>query len=995
MGGFDPLFDFNLKLDHLLANLFIRWTTYLATRPKRVMFLSSLVLISLGFGIVTNGVSESSISALWVPQDSEAARDRVIYREQFPVYNDVRYSTIMINAKGETDVDGDGVGDADIARYEPLLEMIDFYHKVLNITAMWNGTVQNFSQLCYKPDPLNPDDCALESVLDAWSYVDNGPDDVNKYRIDEDLLLADYLSAPNHQGIKARLNGRFESERGSRVGIEPLIGGFERSAGQLLYVTAFRFGIIFRRGDDESPWGEAMDSFEFSVRDMTAKQEYDHILVDFLGFRSLTDELARSVSGDVVLWGIGYILMVVFCCSALGKMDCVKSKKMLGGMGVLSVIFAVWGGIGLSCFMGVPITPITQIVPFLALGIGVDDMFIMVNSLSKTDRSQPIEKRIVVAVSRAGVSITITSLTDFLAFIVGSTSRLPAIRYFCVNLALCVLFDFFMQITFFAAYMVIDGRREERGIIDCCCFPVCAINKKVEPEDLVEQKGTHSPHEENDNSLLGLFFRNVMAPLLRSKVYRVFVTLFFIVLSIMGGIFGVQVESRFEIYDILTDDSPLIAFFDRYYIKFTHLGAGIDIIVNEPDFDYVTNREGLRTMLQGIEKAPYVELGFSFWLDDFQEFQQCSPCCQSDAVYTLHGPSGIPLPVFEGDSTECTPAYLDLLTAQDGTGFAKDMESFNLLLYHFIHDEFYGPTSLPDLALIPECSSFASMTVEEWTEKGCSLMASQFDLRHYGSLNIESTSVRVTAMKGTRTEFAKYGFKGFAYCGDYLFWEQYDILDDEAGQNLAVALIAVIFVCFFFLIHPGMSLCMAICIAGIDLGIVGGMFLSNVYINVISVANLVLAIGLSVDYCSHIAHAFIVMQDTDADGNDVTSLDRSINALIHIGPSVVSGGFTTFLGIACLAFSKSNVFRIFFKMFCLIIGLGLAYGVFVIPVLLTWLDLRIPKKNQIQLQQKLKMEAGAEHGEKVKGNLNNRWEKRRASSIMVVKESPPTPVEGE
>ena len=69
-----------------------------------------------------------------------------------------------------------------------------------------------------------------------------------------------------------------------------------------------------------------------------------------------------------------------------------------------------------------------------------------------------------------------------------------------------------------------------------------------------------------------------------------------------------------------------------------------------------------------------------------------------------------------------------------------------------------------------------------------------------------------------------------------------------------------------------------------------GMWLTGVHINVISVANLVLAIGLSVDYCSHIAHAYITMPCVDKNGNAVNSVERSINALIHIGPSVVSGG---------------------------------------------------------------------------------------------------------
>lgn len=47
-------------------------------------------------------------------------------------------------------------------------------------------------------------------------------------------------------------------------------------------------------------------------------------------------------------------------------------------------------------------------------------------------------------------------------------------------------------------------------------------------------------------------------------------------------------------------------------------------------------------------------------------------------------------------------------------------------------------------------------------------------------------------------------------------------------------------------------------------------------------------------------------------------------ALGEIGPSVVLGATTTLLGILPLAFAKTVIFRIFFKMFVLIIGFGVS-----------------------------------------------------------------------
>ncbi|RXG51924.1 Niemann-Pick C1 protein [Armadillidium vulgare] len=91
--------------------------------------------------------------------------------------------------------------------------------------------------------------------------------------------------------------------------------------------------------------------------------------------------------------------------------------------------------------------------------------------------------------------------------------------------------------------------------------------------------------------------------------------------------------------------------------------------------------------------------------------------------------------------------------------------------------------------------------------------------------------------------------------------------------------------------------------------------------------NLVLTVGLSVDYSAHVTLHFMKTNGSRDERVRIT--------LIDVGPAVFNGAFSTFLSIAFLVTSDSYVFQSFYKIFFGVFIYGLYNGLVFLPVLLS------------------------------------------------------------
>lgn len=169
----------------------------------------------------------------------------------------------------------------------------------------------------------------------------------------------------------------------------------------------------------------------------------------------------------------------------------------------------------------------------------------------------------------------------------------------------------------------------------------------------------------------------------------------------------------------------------------------------------------------------------------------------------------------------------------------------------------------------------------------------------------------------------------FSHSKVYAAWETDEIIGFELWRNIGLAMACVFVITLLLLTNLQICL-MVILIVVITLAdIIGFLHFWDITIDIISCVNIVLAIGLCVDYSVHVGHAYLVATGSRS--------EKAQEAMRTIGPAVFNGGFTTFLALVLLGASSSHVFISFFKVFVLTVTFGLFHGLILFPIILSTL----------------------------------------------------------
>lgn len=846
---------------------------YSVTHRKTVYFVSFLTVLLLGSGLAKiPSLNETKADKLWVDQESRPKLFRRFVESEFGPDTRPQY---LLLARGPNlpsspfeNVLADDVG---------LTKLFELY----SLAAEERHAGYNLTELCAKGVSGQ---CLTSGAVSLWDSREAFLNSSTK------VLDAKTLATP----IRRDILFDFADDGPTAKGL-PLV-----------------LRIARQHEEKALLWEEALLLRLKSFDDNLRSEGGNWRLFYFLG-RTLDDELGRTISGDISLNVAAYNMIGLLCALWVSRYPAKKwvgvaqdktkyslwwrilltgSRYGLILQGIVVIVLSTAVGYGFCLHCGVKFVSLHQVLPFILVGIGVDDMFIIVDAFDeagKEDLVTSLEHRARVAMRRCGMSVTFSSLTNCVCFLLGTTFSYPAVQNFCWYASASIFFDYIAQVTLFVSLLGRDIERMEelgqegilapllpRRIAKKCCRRQVSLKEVSAPSPGGIEAGNVMALFSQDDRLRG-FIRKFYAPFVtKNLATKLSIVLIFFGYCGFSLYCATKVTTDFDVIDLSPDDSYMRDYLN--VLRATHPDRGqtrFGMYYRHSDHESAASRNVVEAHETEIPALQFVGPHVRSWFQAFRTYTDAQNMTIANG------------------SIEFGQQVWDFLeTSNDGKIFQNDVK-FNPSKVIIASRVWFFHTPLTD---------FGARAV--------------------------SANKEIYAFCDRETRLSA---KPEAFSFQYQFYDQTWHIKAELFSNFAFALLGVLLVSLLLLWPYVFSVFLLfLVILMVDIDLTGWIWIHGLDLSSISVINLIMAIGLVVDYSAHIIHSFLFAAH-HTQPNDV----RVRAALTQMGPNVLKGGATTFCGVLVLGFASSFVFRVFFTMFVGIVGFGLLHGLLLLPCLLS------------------------------------------------------------
>ncbi|KAG6275804.1 hypothetical protein E4U47_000513 [Claviceps purpurea] len=857
---------------------------------------------------------EKDPARLWVSPSSAAAQEKAYFDANFGPF----YRSEKIFLVNDTLPSGPGP----VLSYDTLKWWMDVEKSIETLESDTYG--KYLGDLCFKP---MGDACVVQSVTGYW-FPQGGEINAKTWK--------DHLRKCTESPVDCR------PKFGQPIDPSMILGGYDEDVteAQALTVT----WVINNPPEGSDARGTAID-WENKLRDRLLEVQDEAkqrgLRLSFNTEISLEQELNKSTNTDAKIVIISYLVMFIYACMALGTplkyvfrnpaLLLVESKVSLGLLGIIIVLMSITASIGFFSWVGLKATLIiVEVIPFIVLAVGVDNIFLIVHELDRVNLSCPdrmVEERVARALGRMGPSILFSALTETVAFALGAAVGMPAVRNFAAYAAGAVFINALLQMTMFVSFLALNQIRvEDRR---CELWPWWQIKKaRIYNNGNNGFVGSGHVSEIEEESILQIFIKNTYAPRLLLKRVKLGVIVVFLGVFAAALALIPMIEIGLDQRVAIPDESYLIPYFNDLY-DYMKTGPPVYFVTRGVDMAHREQQQAVCSRFTSCEwlsltktlelerqrpNVSYIASPTASWMDDF--FLWLNPVYEQCCVE---------------DGKTC---FADRKPAWNATlyGMPED-EEFIHYLDKFLSTPADGVCPLGGMAAY---SDAVAINHEDNTIEASHFRTAHTPLRSQADfINAYAAARRIASEITART-----GQDVFPYSVFYIFFDQYLSIIPLTAALLS-ALVGIIFVIAAVLLgSPMTSAVLTITVTICVIDIMGAMAVFGVSLNAVSLVNLIICVGISVEFCAHIARAYTFPSRTVMESNNTTLRGRDARAwtsLVNVGGSVFSGiTVTKLLGVCVLAFTRSKIFEIYyFRVWLALVVFAALHALVFLPVALS------------------------------------------------------------
>ncbi|XP_045205429.2 patched domain-containing protein 3-like [Mercenaria mercenaria] len=785
-------------VEEKIGGVFSSYGRFVSRHAWKIIIITVIVNAGLGVGMLKLK-SDIDTGNVYYPTGSQARKDKAKVEGIFPDLSGSNYNSLQLTEEAQWARVIVRSKSGNLLKRLELEEVQDIAEHILNITATdENGAAIEFSDFC----AITHTQCAVEGDL-FW---------------DTDFLLAvdnDNVTYPEFTTTKAGTQSYVSD-----------IGGKQTFDATGQYLTGVEFikisftirtdGSIFE--DKATKWvdkfNEYMDTYTSNRLDLA----YGH-------FKSLDEELDKNVSGDITLFSITFTLMITYACFTTLSSRCtdqVGQRMMLGFAGIFAAGLAILTGFGFCAAIGVEFVSIVGVLPFLLIGIGIDDMFILLSGLSEAQTKTTVEDKMAETLRISGVGITITSLTDLIAFMAGAGSSFVAVKNFCIYTGVTVIFCYINNVTFFASCLAINERRVEgnRHFLTCRRIKTKEqLSNDGASTNVVMCCGGTPPTNRNEaEGYLDRLPRWLVPKIVLKTPFKVIIIFLFIG-YLAAAIYGcIHMKQGLLLTNLVNEDS--------YFYK------------------------------------------YSKW--DEEQFPRQTP-----VSFVIHGS-------YEYSKSQ-TKNMIDNLISETHSNKYFDnvfkvnwLESYGNSVHYDNVSETAFITGVYKFITDPRYSRFENDVVIDSTNQSITasrvyvLSAKLDDSQDEGKMMLEARAIADAAT-----------INCFAFSPYFVAFEQYVAILGQSLQSVGIALAAVFVITCIFMPHPVLILFVTIAVTMIMVGVFGFMFYIDVTLSAITMIHLILSVGFSIDFTAHICHGYMISRSKTREERVSSSIDKTGAPIFH------------------------------------------------------------------------------------------------------------------